>query len=155
MTYIPVSVNSIDQTKAFRQSREINLQSCKVCKHKLFDPERGIVCRLTLVYADFEGENCEYFILNAVESDFYGKKRKLQVQEDRLRLRNAIIGMIIGVLVFISGLAFHASLFGRIPLVIGLLSFAGSLPASLRAWFIWNRNQPLHRRMIVKSTSTS
>ena len=49
-------------------TREEQLEFCKKCKHKVRDFKKGIICKLTMKKADFEGE-CMSFVEEITEED--------------------------------------------------------------------------------------
>jgi len=49
-------------------TREEQLEFCKKCKHKVRDFQKGIICKLTGEYADFEVK-CKEFIEEIIEEE--------------------------------------------------------------------------------------
>lgn len=70
-------------------TREERLKYCKICINRRLDLKRGLVCRLTDEFADFNSY-CENFVADKIEMEYSDTKAKMKKEERKEIFRSAI-----------------------------------------------------------------
>ena len=70
-------------------TRKERLEYCRICKNRRLDLKRGMVCRLTDEYADFNSY-CENFAVDKIEMEYSDVKAKMKKEERKEAFRSAI-----------------------------------------------------------------
>ena len=79
-----------------------NLEQCRACQNRKFDPEKGLVCGLTMEKPAFEEEKCPQYLADKVVINKTKEKKKEEKKERRMGRSIPISSLVF--LVFFVGL---------------------------------------------------
>ncbi len=103
-----------------------NLEQCRACQNRKFDPEKGLVCGLTMEKPAFEEEKCPQYLADKVVINKTKEKKKEKKREEKEERR-----------------------MGRIILIISLVFFAGRVSLKLlrnnRIWDIYDKKERIYK----------
>lgn len=70
-------------------TREERIEYCKICQNRRLDLKKGLVCKLTGEYADFNSY-CENFTVDKMEMEYSDIKEKMKKEERKESFRSII-----------------------------------------------------------------